>query len=98
MEKSVPHTKLSSVKALVRAGQVLATSSALVGAAQLGMSYSDMVDVLLGLTPKDFYKSMTTYGDHRIWQDVYRPVVAVGRFYVKITVSANVVIVSFKEL
>jgi motility quorum-sensing regulator/GCU-specific mRNA interferase toxin len=32
-----------------------------------------MVQVVLNLTPKDFYKSMATKADHKVWQDVYRP-------------------------
>jgi motility quorum-sensing regulator/GCU-specific mRNA interferase toxin len=54
--------------------------------------------VILALTPKDFYKSMTTYADHRIWQDVYRPTTAAGDVYLKLTVIDDVLIVSFKGL
>lgn len=98
MEKLVPHVKLAAVKKLVLAGHIRPTSSAIAGAARLGLSFSDIVDVLLALTSRDFYKSMTTHGDYRIWQDVYRPATAAGLVYLKITVSSNVVIVSFKEL
>ncbi|WP_309854430.1 MULTISPECIES: type II toxin-antitoxin system MqsR family toxin [unclassified Caballeronia] len=28
---------------------------------------------MLDLKPGDCYKSMTKYGDHRVWQDGYRP-------------------------
>jgi len=41
---------------------------------------------------------MTTHTDHRIWQDVYRPVTEVGEVYLKLTVIDDVLIVSFKEL
>ncbi len=51
----------------------------------------------MGLTPKDFYKSMTTYSDHTIWQDVYRPATSAGVIYLKMTVIEDVLIVSFKE-
>jgi motility quorum-sensing regulator/GCU-specific mRNA interferase toxin len=47
---------------------------------------------------KDFYKSMTTYADHRIWQDVYHPQTSAGSIYLKLTVTEEVLIVSFKEL
>jgi motility quorum-sensing regulator/GCU-specific mRNA interferase toxin len=50
------------------------------------------------LTPRDFYKSMTTHADHRIWQDVYRPRTPAGDVYLKLTVIGDVLIVSFKEL
>ncbi len=46
----------------------------------------------------DFYKSMTTHANNRIWQDVYRPVTQAGEVYLKLTVIDDVLIVSFKEL
>ncbi|PWW46762.1 type II toxin-antitoxin system MqsR family toxin [Melaminivora alkalimesophila] len=98
MEKGVPHCKLSAVKALIEAGQVRATFSALSGGAALGLDFAGMIEVIKALTPRDFYKSMTTHADHRIWQDVYRPRTAVGHVYLKLTVVDGVLIVSFKEL
>jgi motility quorum-sensing regulator/GCU-specific mRNA interferase toxin len=52
----------------------------------------------MALSPTDFYKSMTTHADHRIWQDVYRPSTTAGEVYLKLTVVDDVLIVSFKEL
>lgn len=98
MEKGTPHCKLSIVKALVDAGKVGATFSALKGAAALDMDFDDMIHVVGALTPRDFYKSMTTHADHRIWQDVYRSLTRTGKIYLKLTVIDNVLIVSFKEL
>ncbi len=98
MEKHSPHCRLSMVKALVEAGRVRATWSALQGAAQLGLGFSEMLDVVMRLTASDFYKSMTTHADHTIWQDVYRPKTRVGSVYLKLTVVDDVLIVSFKEL
>jgi motility quorum-sensing regulator/GCU-specific mRNA interferase toxin len=46
----------------------------------------------------DFYKSMTTHDDHRVWQDVYRPTTPAGEVYLKLTVVDDVLVVSFKEL
>ena len=57
-----------------------------------------MLQVLMALEPKDFYKSMTTHADHTIWQDVYRPRTKAGDIYLKLTVMDDVLIVSFKEL
>ena len=73
MGKSVPHCKLTVVKALVEAGEVRATHAVRVGATALGLDLSDMLAVVMALTPTDFYKSMTTHADHTVWQDVYRP-------------------------
>jgi motility quorum-sensing regulator/GCU-specific mRNA interferase toxin len=98
MEKRTPHCKLYRVKELVEAGKVRTTQTARVGAVALGLSYSDMLAVVLALNPADFYKSMTTYADHTIWQDVYRPKTRAGDVYLKLTVIDDVLIVSFKEL
>ena len=100
MEKSIPHCKLPVIKALVEAGQVRATATAYNGARELGINdLTGMCDVVLALTSADFYKSMTTHADHRIWQDVYHARTANGdEVYLKLTVIEDVLIVSFKEL
>ncbi|NEX18638.1 MAG: mRNA interferase MqsR [Halochromatium sp.] len=98
MEKRTPHTKLVLVRELVEAGKVRVTRSAMIGATELGLDLADMLDVLGSLVPGDFYKSMTTYADHRIWQDVYRPKTQVGDVYLKLTVIDDVLVVSFKAL
>ena len=98
MEKKTPHCKLTIVKTMVEAGKVRATSAARVGGAARGLTFDRMVDVVMGLKVADFYKSMTTHADHRIWQDVYRPTTPFGVVYLKLTVIEDVVIVSFKEL
>jgi motility quorum-sensing regulator/GCU-specific mRNA interferase toxin len=77
---------------------VRSTVSALAGAAALGFDFDGMVAVVLALTARDFYKSMTTHADHRVWQDVYRPTTRAGEVYLKLTVVDGVLIVSFKEL
>lgn len=82
---------------MIRAGRVRATLSALSGAAALGLDFDGMLNAVMALTPRDFYKSMTTHADHRIWQDVYRPRTANGLIYLKLTVIDEVLIVSFKE-
>jgi motility quorum-sensing regulator/GCU-specific mRNA interferase toxin len=100
MEKATPHNKLPVVKALVEAGKVRATASAYNGARALAINdLAGMCAVVLALVPSDFYKSMTTYADHRIWQDVYRAKTESGsEVYLKLTVIDDVLIVSFKEL
>ncbi len=98
MEKRTAHYPLASVKALIQAGKVRSTQSALAGAAALGIDLSQMLGIVLALERGDFYKSMTTHGDSRIWQDVYRPSTEAGEVYLKLTVIEDVLIVSFKEL
>ncbi|MBW6420418.1 type II toxin-antitoxin system MqsR family toxin [Rhizobium sp. XQZ8] len=97
-EKRKAHCPLDRVKLLVKAGKVRATYSALAGASHLDFTVDEMYQTVLALNLADFYKSMTTYADHTIWQDVYRPMTKAGRIYLKLTVVDDVVIVSFKEL
>jgi motility quorum-sensing regulator / GCU-specific mRNA interferase toxin len=100
MEKGIAHCKLPVIKALIEAGKVSATASSVSGARQLGINdLAGMCGVVMSLTPADFYKSMATHADHRIWQDVYHARTANhANVYLKLTVIDGVLIVSFKEL
>ena len=64
----------------------------------MGFDFDDVVAIVRSLEPEDFHKSMTTHADHRIWQDVYRPVTVAGPVYLKLTVIDEVLVVSFTEL
>ena len=98
MEKRTPHCPLPAIKTLIEASKVRTTHAARSGTNALGFDYAEMLAVVAGLKPTDFYKSMTTHADHTIWQDVYRPSTMVGDVYLKLTVIDDVLIVSFKEL
>ena len=98
MEKRIPHYNLPVIKDMIKAQKVRATLSALTGGAALGLDVEGIIGVVMALNQRDFYKSMTTYADHRIWQDVYRPKTSSGDVYLKLTVIDEVLIVSFKEL
>ena len=98
MEKDVPHCKLAIVKSLVAAGKIRTSFSARQGALELGLDEHGICAVVEALSNRDFYKSITTHADHRVWQDVYRPATPVGDVYLKLTVIDDVLIVSFKEL
>lgn len=100
MEKHTAHCKLNKVKALIQADKVRATRVAYDGAALVGIStLAAMCEVVLALTPANFFKSMTTHADHRVWQDVYHGKTTDGiALYVKLTVVDDLLIVSFKEL
>jgi len=73
MEKNTPHCSLAVVKTLINAGAIRTTRTAREGAVALGFDFDGLTGVVLALTRADFYKSMTTQADHRVWQDVYRP-------------------------
>ena len=50
MEKATPHCKLAIVKALIEAGKVRSTQSALVGAAAMGFNFDGIVAVIMALS------------------------------------------------
>jgi motility quorum-sensing regulator / GCU-specific mRNA interferase toxin len=97
VEKSTPHCKLADVQSLARAGKIRITKSAVMGAAALGLGPAAIVETLISLERANFRKSMTTYADHRVWQDVYCAVTEAGMVYLKLTVIDDVLVVSFKE-
>jgi motility quorum-sensing regulator/GCU-specific mRNA interferase toxin len=100
MEKRVPHYDLVAIQIIVReAGAAAFTKSALDGGRAMGLTSAEMAAVVTTMTRRHFYKAMTTYADHRIWQDVYRTPTPAGKWaYVKITLRAAVPVIQFKEL
>jgi hypothetical protein len=50
------------------------------------------------LSRREFYKSMTTYADHRVWQDVYHAATPMRKdAYIKITLRDAAPVIQFKE-
>ncbi len=74
------------------------TGLAVRGAAALGFGRAEIVATIQTIQRKHFYKSMTSYADHRIWQDVYHVPSEVGMLYVKFTadVVTEFLLLSFK--
>jgi motility quorum-sensing regulator / GCU-specific mRNA interferase toxin len=99
MEKRTPHYPLARMQALVaRLHAAAFTKAALDGGRAMGLTTVEMLQVIAGLGRKDFYKSMTTHADHRVWQDVYHADTPVGRMaYIKLTLVAGRPVVQFKE-
>ena len=98
MEKNKPHCPLQRGKELISEGRFNMTKTATASAAALDFTEEAVMQELLALNRGEFYKSMTTYNNHKVWQDVYRHASAVGMLYVKLTVIEDVLLVSFKEL
>ena len=72
MEKRTQHFRLRDIQAQMNSIQGLRlTDSAKTGIRLAGMVNEDAVKVVQGLSRRNFYKSMTTNADHRVWQDVY---------------------------
>ena len=99
MEKRAPHYDLARAQAAVaRLGAAAFTKSALDGGRTMGLTSAEMVAVIAALTRRHFYKSMTTYADHRVWQDVYHAPTPVRKdAYIKITLRDAAPVIQFKE-
>jgi len=74
------------------------TSTARKNLTELGLRLEDVINVIQSIKFLDFHKSMTTYTNHKVWQDVYYPKYNNINLYVKFMVdSEGYLIVSFKE-
>lgn len=99
MEKRKPHYDLARVQAeIARLGAAAFTKSAFDGGRAMGLTSSEMLAVMASLRRRNFYKSMTTYADHRLWQDVYHAATPVRKdAYIKITLRDTAPVIQFKE-
>ena len=100
MEKRRPHYDLAKVKALILAEAYRVTRTALDTAYRdFGVTEpGEIAREVLAVAMRDFRKSMTTYSDSSLWQDVYGAIVRGVKAYVKVQiVSETTVIISFKE-
>lgn len=99
MEKHTPHYALSDIQAqMATVREMNLTFTAKAGIRAAGMAQAEALGIVQGLTRKNFYKSMTTHADHRIWQDAYH-----GRWngialYIKFQRAGEYFVISFKEL
>jgi len=99
MEKRTPHYPLAAIQAqMTGVDEMNITFTAQVGIRAAGMAMEDALAVVRGLTHADFYKSMTTHKDHRVWQDVYHAQWRGKGLYVKFQQAGEYFVVSFKEL
>lgn len=100
MEKYTPHYDLAVIKADVRRlGSKAFTRTAKESGEELGFSIEGMQIVIDELQNRMLYKSMTAYGNHRMWQDVYHTHAKDREIYVKVTYSLEGAppVISFKE-
>jgi len=100
MEKRRPTYDLEAIKVALGSIDGLAmTTSALQDAAGLGFDRAGVVETIVGIERRMFYKSMTTFADHRVWQDVYH--VSARRMTLYVKFQADIVteftVMSFKE-
>ena len=97
MEKRIPHYPLKEIKGQMQTAEDMKlTISARQGMNNLRMTELEVVKVVQGLGITDFYKSMTTYSDHRVWQDVYRCTYGTMELYIKFQKLDKYFVISFK--
>jgi motility quorum-sensing regulator/GCU-specific mRNA interferase toxin len=101
MEKRKPNYDLERFKAVAGDARTLdLTGTAILSARSIGFEIEQIAALIRTMTRQMFYKSMTSYRDHKLWQDVYHVPSADGlTIYLKFT--ANIVteftVLSFKE-
>lgn len=100
MEKRRPTYDLDAIKLAIGSVDTLAiTTSALRDATMLGFDRGGIVETITSIDRRMFFKSMTTFADHRVWQDVYHVPARGLQLYVKFQadVVTEFTVMSFKE-
>jgi len=99
-EKRKPTYDLEAFKAASSTVERLrVTTTAVRTATALGFDRAEIVATIQTMQRSQFHKSMTSYADHRVWQDVYYVPSPAGTLYVKFTADAlaEFLLLSFKE-
>ena len=95
VDKFIPTYDLEEFKA----SDFLITETARRNASGLGFEDSGIRQVVSTMKNEHFYKSMTSYQNHKIWQDVYHVPYDDMILYIKFTenVISEFIVLSFKE-
>ena len=95
MEKFSPNYNLTEFKS----SNYSITRTALRTAQELGFYENDIRQIISTMELKHFYKSMTSYANHKIWQDVYHVPYGDLILYIKFTQNliSEFTLLSFKE-
>jgi motility quorum-sensing regulator/GCU-specific mRNA interferase toxin len=99
-EKETAHYSLREIKGLFsKASRLLATRTAIQGAAALGYGSEEIVAIIQTMEEGHFYKSMTAHHSDAVWQDVYHVPHPDGPLYIKFTDNGggDLLLLSFKE-
>jgi len=98
MEKRTPHYSLREIQEQMQTVEDMhLTVSAQHGISRLLMTETEALQVIQSLSVARFHKSMTTYADHRLWQDVYHTSYRGKSLYVKFQKLDEYFVISFKE-
>jgi motility quorum-sensing regulator / GCU-specific mRNA interferase toxin len=100
MEKLKPSYPLKAIQVQMQnVAGLRMTFFAMKGILQLDWDYAEAVNVVKNLKYDNFYTSMTTHEDHRIWQDVYHAEHVGVELYVKFQRDVDgYFTISFKRL
>ncbi|MBQ7197680.1 MAG: type II toxin-antitoxin system MqsR family toxin [Selenomonadaceae bacterium] len=95
MDKFIPTYNLEEFKTSNFKITITASQTAF----KLGFDEDDIRELVSTMEDKHFYKSMTSYTNHKIWQDVYHVPYENIIIYVKFTqnVISEFTLLSFKE-
>ena len=99
-EKRKPTYDLEAFKiAFNDTEKIAVTGTALRTASAMGFGRADIVSTIQTMQRRHFCKSMTSFNDHRLWQDVYHVPTSVGVIYIKFTADAvtEFLLLSFQE-
>ena len=99
MEKRLRSYDLETIKAAFsNPDKLRITGSALRDARAMGVMIEDIVNAIQKIKISDFVKSMTTYANHRVWQDVYNIKFKGFLLYIKFQKDEDgYFVISFKE-
>lgn len=100
MDKRTPRYKLAELKKLIENEETRHIQPGCVrNATKLGISYTEIIEIVLSVSSDDFYKSMTEYENYMIWQDVYKHRHGDLVLYIKLKKSADGkgVVIQLKE-
>jgi motility quorum-sensing regulator / GCU-specific mRNA interferase toxin len=93
-----PTYSIPQVKALVLAGKVVITRAAQESAlADFDFGEKEIIDTVLALTMRNFYKTMDSELKAGLMQDVYHRQIGDKMAYIKLQINEGVVIISFKR-
>jgi len=100
VEKRKPSHDLERFKAVCGDPQTLSvTAAARRGGLDIGYGLTEIAALIRTMNRGMFFKSMTSFGDHRQWQDVYHVPTGDLTVYLKFTddLLTEFTVLSFKE-
>ncbi len=97
MQKRIAYYSLETIKDLIHKNQYFITRTARLDYINLGLDDDEVIEIIMNLKNKDLYKSMTSFHDNKIWQDVYYKNVDDLELYIKLQVTDKAIVISFKE-